>query len=1220
MNSSKSYYQVGGRVDAKAPSYTERQADIEICQALREGDYCYVLESRQMGKTSLESRARDRLTQEGFTCISLDITSLSTDSEPERWYYSLAKQLIGKIDPSFKLSDWWWEDREYSKLPPLDRFGTFIETVLLQYVSENGKLIIFIDEIDSVLNLKKVEIDDFFLLVRSFYNKRNESIYKQLVFVLIGVAAPSDLIADKTRTPFNVGRIIELQPFKLSETKPLQDGLTSFVDNPEIVIREILKWTGGQPFLTQKLCFLIREKKTNFIAAQHEVSEIEKLVRSTIIHDWEGQDNPVHFSTIRDRILYSRQSSRLLGLYSQLLRDGEIKIDKNSIEQEELRLTGLLARQNGVYKTFSPIHREIFNEQWIHDMFDQICPYEEAISAWIRSGYTDISRLLRGNALQEAVTWVGELQEHLRRSQHDTVRQAELRNTRLDVEDKRFLESSQTLELIENLAEINPEVGGILKRFLPQLLPITVHPLVVIQEILDWVGTQSKLTELLCQVLIDVNSGSSIPENLEDKYIENLAYTHLVQDWQNKPAKAHLQSIQNAILEHEQRTELLQLYQQLLQQRQEIVIDNGDRVKNADPQSEQKVDQALLETLLNIGLIEKKEGRKRVANRLYAEVFNPTWIAQELAKQPPILQGRYEVLRKEEKENYILYFAKEQYRDKQYVIKQLIPISNDRDTLEATKQLLSRKLRGFGQVKSALFPDLDSYFEEDKFYVVQEYIDGHNLDAKDEISSDKRWRESKVIDLLIEILESLQPIHEKGLAHLNLKPSNLRRRSQDEKVVLIDFGFLNEITALAIALTQPEHFQKIATPGYTPPEGTGRWSDANYDIYAVGMIGIQALTGIEPQDLPTDPKTGEIVWRFATPKKAMVKVSDGLAQVLTKMVRHDSAERYTKTSEVYKDLTKIRTKRLFKALLERKGLLVAATTGLVLSSAFWGWHQHSLETLLVSNQNVDKEERFSQLSEQCNQSIQPEQNGGGNLLNVALIVNAWNIADGCDQLATHQQSLDNAQVLNKGKALLLLWKSSSVLNQTKDKQASLDRAKEIFETGNKNYKDDPEILFYLGLTRQLRGEQGYLDNYKNASEIYLNPDRQVQEEDYFILTKLASIISEFNSQDAIKLYEVAANKAPASVSSNHQANLAYNLGVLHVKKGDRLRAQEFFIDAFRKAQHKDAKDYLDNCLSGNDARNPTLCSGLLNKTLPVYSCTDNLVLTLTAIDERRICN
>jgi rubrerythrin len=164
--------------------------------------------------------------------------------------------------------------------------------------------------------------------------------------VLLGVATPSDLIEDNKRTPFNIdSQAIELKGFQLHETKPLHKGLQEKVSNPEAALQWVLHWTGGQPFLTQKLCKLISDSSP--IQDGDEKRFIRNLVRSHVIDNWLTHDQPEHLRTIRDRILRSEQhKDLLLELYQQILQKGEVEAD-DSREQMELRLSGLVVKQDG---------------------------------------------------------------------------------------------------------------------------------------------------------------------------------------------------------------------------------------------------------------------------------------------------------------------------------------------------------------------------------------------------------------------------------------------------------------------------------------------------------------------------------------------------------------------------------------------------------------------------------------------------------------------------------------------------------------------------------------------------------------------------------------------------------------------------------------------------------------------------------------------------------
>ena len=394
-------YHVGGTLPPDSHSYVYRPADEKLYQYLKAGEFCYILNSRQMGKSSLRVKTMQRMQKEGFICLGIDITEIgSINITDEEWYAGLLDSLINDLEAinifleqgDFDLNDWW---EEHYLLSPLQRFGKFIETLLLPL---NKSLIIFIDEIDSILPLPFKE--DFFALIRACFNNRQEKrIYQRITFAIFGVATPSDLIGDKGRTPFNIGKAIELTGFELPAALPLGKNFIVNETMTKALLTEILVWTGGQPFLTQKVCQLVANSNID------NPKEIKNLIQVNIIDNWESQDIPQHFKTISDRIKANEQvAAELLGVYQQIVIKGQIKAD-NSYPQMVLRLTGIVVKRKAKLIVYNRLYAQIFNLKWVENELARLRPYSHALISWEFSERKDNSRLLVGKSLDDSLAW-----------------------------------------------------------------------------------------------------------------------------------------------------------------------------------------------------------------------------------------------------------------------------------------------------------------------------------------------------------------------------------------------------------------------------------------------------------------------------------------------------------------------------------------------------------------------------------------------------------------------------------------------------------------------------------------------------------------------------------------------------------------------------------------------------------------------------------------------
>lgn len=188
-------------------------------------------------------------------------------------------------------------------------------------------------------------------------------------------------------------------------------------------------------------------------------------------------------------------------------------------------------------------------------------------------------------------------------------------------------------------------------------------------------------------------------------------------------------------------------------------------------------------------------------------------------------------------------------------------------------------------------PELLAYFEEEeKFYLVQQYINGQTI--KDELATGVVWSQKQVLELLRDGLEVLKFIHSQGIIHRDIKPDNLIRRHSDGKIVLVDFGTVKKVLQKQVVGSQLTI--AVGTKGYMPMEQARGNPQPVSDIYALGIIGIQALTQVEPLDL--EEQNGELIWTH------LAKIDPKLAAILTKMTRYYERDRYQSAREALQAL------------------------------------------------------------------------------------------------------------------------------------------------------------------------------------------------------------------------------------------------------------------------------------------------------------------------------
>jgi hypothetical protein len=373
--STTGFYVAGGTLRPDTPSYVERRADQELFDRAMAGDFCYVLTSRQMGKSSLMARVARRLKEVGVHTAIVDLTGIGAGEGDEdekasadKWYKGVARAITRGLNLKADLNDWW---REREDLPALQRLTEFFSDVALAETA--GRVVIFVDEIDTTIKLSFA--DDFFAAIRACYNKRaTEPEYNRLSFVLLGVASPSDLIKETTRTPFNIGHRIDLTDFTFEEANPLAQGLGATEERGEQALRRILHWTGGHPYLTQKLC----QSAAN--GADCDEARIDSVVESELLSPQASlKDSNLNF--VRDRVTKGgRLTPAMLRLYRRIRRGDKVIDDTRSPVHSGLKLSGLVVqREDRSLRVRNLVYERVFTDEWVRKAILDYWPVINAI-------------------------------------------------------------------------------------------------------------------------------------------------------------------------------------------------------------------------------------------------------------------------------------------------------------------------------------------------------------------------------------------------------------------------------------------------------------------------------------------------------------------------------------------------------------------------------------------------------------------------------------------------------------------------------------------------------------------------------------------------------------------------------------------------------------------------------------------------------------------------
>jgi len=360
MNKGQSQHQffvAGGTVPPGSHSYVERSADRELFTALIAGEYCFVLNSRQMGKSSLAVRTVAKLNEAGVRTAFVDLTKVGgTNVNAEQWYAGLLVETGRVLNLRPQAMKYL---REHVELGPAQRYLSFLQEVALQ--DGATPLVVLIDEIDATRSLS-FSTDDLLAGIRQLHNGRAlEPDLSRLVFCLLGAALPSDLIRDARMTPFNIGNRIELHDFTLEEAKPFAQALGPEGDAK---LSRVLYWTGGHPYLTQAICSELGRSPD--LTPDH-------VVRMTYL-DGRARESDSNLSDVANRVLGKgdpsvgdRERANTLSMYERMLTNRKLSDDEANSDIGRIKMSGIARMESGTLKLRNRIYAVAFDRRWIRD-------------------------------------------------------------------------------------------------------------------------------------------------------------------------------------------------------------------------------------------------------------------------------------------------------------------------------------------------------------------------------------------------------------------------------------------------------------------------------------------------------------------------------------------------------------------------------------------------------------------------------------------------------------------------------------------------------------------------------------------------------------------------------------------------------------------------------------------------------------------------------------
>lgn len=393
-------FQAGGDLNLdKGMIYIERPADEELLLALLDGELCYVLATRQIGKSSLRKRTAQRLQNRGFRCLTIDLLGIGThNTTAEQWYFDLVATISDQCElPGSVVSGFW---RTNEQMSPARRWLQFLRQQIL--TAEAQAIVLFIDEIQMTRALPDSLRNEFFGCLRHVYNQATDDpVWRQLRVCLLGVARPAELIADAMLTPFNVGRGIRLEDISRTQMEPFRQGMNLPEGSANAILDAIYDWTDGHLYMIQKICLYLYDKE------EISLDDIDAAVVELFLSRGINNESNLYSAAGYVNECDGTMNEQMLRLYGRLLSGESVAAQCEDPVQLGLRLAGMAAdRRAGsqmVLRIRNRIFAKVFDRRWLRAQEPQRF-MTASLAQWLRSGKDD-GYLLRGDAMSRALEW-----------------------------------------------------------------------------------------------------------------------------------------------------------------------------------------------------------------------------------------------------------------------------------------------------------------------------------------------------------------------------------------------------------------------------------------------------------------------------------------------------------------------------------------------------------------------------------------------------------------------------------------------------------------------------------------------------------------------------------------------------------------------------------------------------------------------------------------------